>query len=108
MKVKEKGTTVIIKKSSETIVDFADKIVEQYHSFIDKNIIVDIEELTIKPIDLIPFEELAQQHISNKKSFVIVADTDFDEMDDAMIVVPSLQEAHDIIQMEEIERDLGF
>jgi hypothetical protein len=23
-------------------------------------------------------------------------------------VVPSLQEAHDIIEMEEIERDLGF
>jgi hypothetical protein len=40
---------------------------------------------------------------------VIVTDrVDFDEMPDEIVVVPTLQEAYDIIEMEEIERDLGF
>jgi len=29
-------------------------------------------------------------------------------MPDEIIVVPTMQEAYDIIEMEEIERDLGF
>jgi hypothetical protein len=43
----------------------------------------------------------------NKKSFVIVASNiDFNKVSDKITVVPTLQEAHDIIEMEEIERDL--
>ena len=44
-----------------------------------------------------------------KKSFVIiVSDFDFNKVSDKLTVVPTLQEAHDIIEMEEIERDLGL
>jgi hypothetical protein len=32
----------------------------------------------------------------------------FDDIPEEMIVVPTLEEARDIIEMEEIERDLGF
>ncbi|MEG1239581.1 MAG: ribonuclease Z, partial [Flavobacterium sp.] len=32
----------------------------------------------------------------------------FDEVSEEIIVVPTLQEGFDIIEMEEIERDLGF
>jgi len=33
---------------------------------------------------------------------------DLDEMPDEIVVVPTTQEAYDIIAMEDIERDLGF
>jgi hypothetical protein len=33
---------------------------------------------------------------------------DYNAIPNTLHVVPSLQEAHDIIEMEEIERDLGF
>ena len=33
---------------------------------------------------------------------------DFNNVPDTLIVVPSVLEAHDIIEMDEIERDLGF
>jgi len=33
---------------------------------------------------------------------------DIDEVPSEMTVVPTLQEAFDIVEMEEIERDLGF
>lgn len=40
---------------------------------------------------------------------VIVADAiDFNTVPQTITVVPSLLEANDIIEMEEIERDLGF
>ncbi|HRA73336.1 MAG TPA: ribonuclease Z, partial [Flavobacterium sp.] len=44
-----------------------------------------------------------------KKSFITVtSEPDFNAVSDKLAVVRSLQEAHDIIEMEEIERDLGF
>jgi hypothetical protein len=44
-----------------------------------------------------------------KKSFIIVAENiDFNSVPKSLVVVPSVLEAHDIIDMDEIERDLGF
>lgn len=108
MKTEDKDTTIIIKKDSESFEELAIQISEQLSSMTDKNIIIDLDDIEIRPSSLIPFEELAHFQMRQKKSFVIVADIDFDEVDDAMIVVPTLQEAFDVIQMEEIERDLGF
>ena len=52
---------------------------------------------------------MSNNHRSDKKSFVIVsAQVDLDQMPDELVVVPTLQEAYDIIEMEDIERDLGF
>jgi hypothetical protein len=52
---------------------------------------------------------LSKQHKKNKKSFIIVAsDFDYNAVPTKLTVVPSVLEAHDIIDMEEIERDLGF
>jgi hypothetical protein len=48
-------------------------------------------------------------HSKGKKSFVIVAENiDFNALPKSLVVVPSILEAHDIIDMDEIERDLGF
>lgn len=108
MKVKEKNNVVVFKKSSEDLTDFAAKIIDQPNVFKDKNIIIDLEELALRPSEIIPFESLAVLQKKQKKSFVIVADIDFDEVSEEIIVVPTLQEGFDIIEMEEIERDLGF
>ncbi len=55
------------------------------------------------------FLPLAKAHKKAKKSLVIVADAiDFNAVPQTITVVPSLLEANDIIEMEEIERDLGF
>lgn len=108
MKVKEKNNVVVFKKSSEDYSDFVEKIMNQPNLFIDKNIIIDLEEVSLRPSEIIPFEPLALHQRKQKKSFVIIADIDFDEVSEEIIVVPTLQEGFDIIEMEEIERDLGF
>jgi len=108
MKVKEKNNVVVFKKSSEDYSDFVEKIRNQPNLFIDKNIIIDLEEVALRPSEIIPFESLALHQRQQKKSFVIIGDIDFDEVSEEIIVVPTLQEGFDIIEMEEIERDLGF
>lgn len=108
MKVKEKNNVVVLKKGTEELSAFAEKILEQAHTFKDKNVLIDLEEIALRPSQIISFEKLAMHQKKQKKSFVIVADVDFDEIAEEIIIVPTLQEGFDIIEMEEIERDLGF
>ena len=55
------------------------------------------------------FSDLSKLHGKGKKSFIIVAENiDFNSVPKSLVVVPSVLEAHDIIDMDEIERDLGF
>jgi predicted AAA+ superfamily ATPase len=59
--------------------------------------------------DVKSFSELIKKHKKEKKSFVLVADDfDYNSVPNSITLVPSILEAHDIIEMEEIERDLGF
>ena len=108
MKVKEKNNNIVFKKISEEINGFVDKILDQKTLFKDKNVVIDLEDISLRPSQIIEFEELAEVQRLQKKSFVIVADIDLDEIDENIIVIPTLQEAFDVIEMEEIERDLGF
>ena len=64
---------------------------------------------TLSLEQLLVFLKLSNLHRANKKSFVFVnTSIDYDLIPDEIIVVPTIQEAEDIISMEEIERDLGF
>ena len=55
------------------------------------------------------FIEISNQHRILKHSFVIVNNAlDTDILPNEIMVVPTLLEAQDVIEMEEIERDLGF
>lgn len=110
MKVEEKGNTVIIKDTKRDIQHFLEKLLHEINSFKNLNVIVDLtssKSLLVK--DILLFSDMAKLYKKNKKSFVIVTnDFDFNANTKNIMVVPSALEAHDIIEMEEIERDLGF
>ncbi len=110
MKSEDKGHTTIIKDTQGNFKAFLDNITADYNNFKAQNIILDAsQDKGLKLEDILGFLTLSNTHRKAKKSFVIVApDFDLDEMPDEMVIVPTLQEAHDIIEMEEIERDLGF
>lgn len=62
---------------------------------------------TIKDLSL--FLDFANEFRSNGMSFVVICnEIDIDEIPDEINVVPTLTEAKDILEMEAIERDLGF
>jgi hypothetical protein len=111
MKVEEKGHTFIIKDTQGNNCNaFLIKVTHEHKSFENYNLILDIsadKEITLKSIS--QFLPLSKIHRKKKKSFVIVASgIDFNAVPTSLLVVPTLLEAHDIIEMEEIERDLGF
>ncbi|MEI7508812.1 MAG: ribonuclease Z [Flavobacterium sp.] len=110
MKVEQKGNATIIRDTQGNLNSFIEKLRHEHASFSSQNLILDITHdtnVTINEIKL--FSDLSKTHKKNKKSFVIVAqDINFNEVTSKLDVVPSILEAHDIIEMEEIERDLGF
>lgn len=110
MKVDKKGHTTIIKETKGNIVAFVENVSNEYKVFEKQNLILDVtHDENVSLNDLINFKDLAKQHKKAKKSLVIVANNiDFNDAPDYLTVVPSVLEAHDIIEMEEIERDLGF
>jgi len=110
MKVEQKGHTTTIKDTQGSIQLFLDKVTHEHHSYKNQNLILDVsQDKNVSLKDLKLFSDLSKTHRKGKKSFVIVVnDIDFNEVPTKLIAVPSLQEAHDIIEMEEIERDLGF
>lgn len=110
MKVEEKGHTITLKDTQGDIASFLQKVTAEYNSYKGHNLILDLSQDGNIDLDMIlSFLSLSNKHRKAKKSFVLVAkDLDFNDVPDEMVVVPTLLEAHDIIEMEEIERDLGF
>ncbi len=110
MKVEQKGNTVTIKDTQGDLVSFLMKVTHEYKSFEKHNIIIDISaHPDLTPQQINSFLSLSKTHQKAKKSFVIVADgVDFNAASDKLTLVPTILEAHDIISMEDIERDLGF
>jgi len=110
LKVEQKGHTVILKDTQGDLDSFRLKLSDQSKTFQKNNIIVDVrmyKTLSVKEIE--SFLPLSKTHKKAKKSFVVVtSEPDFNAVSGKLAVVRSLQEAHDIIEMEEIERDLGF
>ncbi len=110
MKVEQKGHTVSIKDTQGDLFSFLMKVTHEYKTFEKSNIIIDIslhKDLTVKGIT--NFLPLSKIHKKARKSFIIVAKgIDFNAVSQQLTIVPSLLEAYDIIDMEDIERDLGF
>ncbi len=113
MKIEQRENCVILVNDQADIAEFIKKINNQYdQSLVDKNIIVDLtlHAKDIQEKNLLLFEQLALEHsLKANKSFVIVIhDVNFNDFDGDLVVVPTLVEAIDIIDMDEIQRDLGF
>lgn len=110
MKVTEKENYLILEDEKNNVKEFASFLEYVHKDYKDQNLIVDILKYgTLELEELLSFLKLSDKHRKNKKSFVLVNDTiNIDRVPEELIVVPTLREAEDIIQMEEIERDLGF
>jgi len=89
-------------------VSYLERIVpEKYENL---NLVIDLLKYSKLDLsELLLFLKLSNYHRSTKHSFVIVNTAiDIDDIPEELVMVPTLEEAGDIIEMEEIERDLGF
>lgn len=109
MKIENKDKTTIIKNTTSDINSFIEYITTELVNFKSQNLIIDLTKTDITVKDIKLFAEASKTHKKNKKSFAIVANNiDYNAVPTKISVVPSIQEANDLIEMEEIERDLGF
>jgi hypothetical protein len=98
--------TKIIKPNQENLKEFIFSLQEH----LNYNVVVDLSEKSdINIADLKLFLHISIVQSERKKSLVLVVkNINFNTLPKSIIVVPTLQEAHDLIEMDEIERDLGF
>lgn len=110
MKITEKENYIIVEDDKNDVLGFSNYLENHaYDEIKAKNVVVDIlkyGELSLE--ELLSFLQLSNQHRANNHSFVIVNDTiNIDQVPEELMVVPTLLEACDVIQMDEIQRELG-
>ena len=104
------NTVTITYEQSDTIGrSFRDEIKRKYKNFSFKNIILDLSPMkNLLSKDIKDFVELAIYHKQfNNKSFVVVSGPiGIKLLPNGINVVPTISEAIDTIEIEDIERDL--
>lgn len=110
MLIEKTDLATIFKIENQTFENFFKDFSENYINFKSNNVILDFSDNRgIKTEDILVFEDYSAESKNNGTSFVIIVDgVDIDKIPDIIITVPTRTEAEDIIEMENIERDLGF
>ena len=106
----KEGTTTIVFQEKTSLSTFMENLRKAYPKLKHDNIVVNLFSFSkLKAGDILEFLEISNTHKKSNKSFVLVTDkVSYDEIPEEISVVPTIQEAKDIIEMEEIERDLGI
>lgn len=110
MIVEKNGNISVLSQEKGSVKDFLRKLMENYSHLQRDNLVLHLFSIdAIPPSSLAEFLVLSKQHKINNKSFVIVYNKlSYDGVPGNLVVVPTVQEALDIIEMDEIERDLGI
>ena len=103
------GTTIVFQEKANLSL-FLRNLKDNYSQIKNDNIVVNLFSFSkLKADDVWEFLQISDTHKKSGKSFVLVTDkVAYDEVPDEICLVPTIQEAHDIIEMEEIERDLDL
>ncbi|WP_422084113.1 ribonuclease Z [Ulvibacterium sp.] len=104
------GNITLVYQENSSLKNFLENLNGSYQKVKNDNIIINLFSFSeLSSGDILEFLELSNAHRASKKSFVLVTDkVSYDQVPDEICLVPTLQEAYDIIEMEEIERDLDL
>lgn len=104
------GNTTIVLWEKGSMDEFIVDLRKSYPEIKKDNLIINLLSFTdLKAAQILQLEPLSATHRATNKSFVLVTGSvSYGDVPDQLVVVPTLQEAKDLIEMEEIERDLGI
>ena len=106
MSISKLKNTLLFNINNEN--NFLSSIIEIKNQIKSKNIIINFNEVKFDEF-LEDLNILSSQSKENKRSFLLVkSDFNSDYHNSNIDIVPSLQEAIDVIEIEEIQRDLGI
>lgn len=105
---KEKYTLLIADESS--FDEFYQSFLNSVNSLKKEHLILDLSNFnSLKKEDFLLFLSIANEKRENGTSFAIVNNiVNVDDYPESFNIVPTLTEAEDILEMEAIERELGF
>ncbi|MCK5782630.1 MAG: ribonuclease Z [Flavobacteriales bacterium] len=76
---------------------------------VSDSVVVDLSALNLSNSQIEELSVLSSVYKKGGMSFaVVVSNISVDEVDEALSVAPTLQEAIDVVSMEDLERELGF
>jgi len=106
---KKETTTTVFQEHIE-LSTFLENLDKAYPNIKNDHLIINLFPFSnLNAGDILEFLQISNKHRAANKSFVLVTNkVSYNEVPEEIIVVPTLQEASDIIEMEEIERDLGI
>lgn len=93
-----------------SLLKFVENLNQAYDKISKDHIVVNLFSFSrLSSGDLLEFLDLSRKHKKANKSFVLVTDkVDYEDVPEEISLAPTLQEAMDIIEMEDIERDLDL
>ncbi|NCT10007.1 MAG: hypothetical protein GW772_08020 [Flavobacteriia bacterium] len=100
----------LISSDEDSFSDFFSSFLVKKNDFEKEHLVVLISDNIIaNEKDFISFLDFSEKKKENGTSFVIVNSTiNIDDFPDNFNIVPTIIEAEDILEMEEIERELEF
>lgn len=110
MIVENKKEYVLINSDENSFSSFFLNFEKEHNNYGEKHLIVQIsEKFNTSKENILLFLNYALKHQDNGTSFVIIVkDVNIDDFPETLNIVPTLIEAQDIIEMENIQRELGF
>ncbi|UMB60459.1 ribonuclease Z [Lutibacter sp. A80] len=110
MEITKTENYTILKPIDSSLKKFLKNLEDNLLEFKNQHLILDFsEKINTNIKELLLFLNINNQHRENGTSFVIIIDgIEIDEIPDEMNIVPTFTEAIDILEMDAIERDLGF
>ncbi|NNG10803.1 MAG: ribonuclease Z [Arenibacter sp.] len=106
----KEGNVTTVLQENISLEKFISNLKEVYPKIEKDHIILNLFSFTkLTSDDILEFLQLSDAHRKANKSFVLVTNkVSYADVPESICVVPTIQEAKDIVEMEEIERDLGI
>ena len=110
MIIEDKKQYIHIYSNDNSLNEFTNNFKEEHPIVEKKNVIISISEsFKVKEEDIFVFLKYSKIHEENGTTFVVICKTvDVHNFPEEFNIVPTLQEAEDILEMEDIQRDLGL
>lgn len=110
MKTEYKEGYVLISSEESSFSEFYNLFADKHVELTKNNVIINISSnLLANEEEISLFLESADIHQESGTTFVVVyQNVDVDNFPETFNIVPTLQEAEDVLEMENIQRDLGF
>ena len=109
MRINKTAKYTLITTDETSFQSFYDAFIKS--SLKGEHLILDFsEKLNLSLEEILSFLDIANNYRENNTSFIIIASGfNIDDIPDEISIVPTLTEALDILEMDDIERDLmGF